>query len=191
MKKYLIIAVVLAAIGISVVTCSTRKNEPTVPVPTQPAQTPTPGTDGYWSVTSAGITFEWKVNGANLDCKLSAPTTGWVGVGFNSVGQMSGANIIIGYVSGGTATIADCYGVGHTHPLDTVDNITNKAGTDDGVTTTLTFTIPLANDANSQDFALAQDGTYWLIMTNGANGDDSVNSPTMPANRAKIQFQLF
>jgi hypothetical protein len=154
--------------------------------------TPTPGTDGYYSATTSGIIFEWKVNGSNLDCKVSAATTGWVAVGFNSAGVMEGANIVLGYVTGGnSAVIADMHGVSHTHPLDAIDNVTNKAGTDNGVTTEITFTIPMSNDANSQDFTLVQGNAYWLIMTNGANGDDTLGSGGMPPGRGTVQITLW
>lgn len=153
-----------------------------------PTTTPTP--DGYNSVTTSGITFKWKVNGANLDCKMSAPTTGWVAIGLNSAGQMNGANIVIGYVTGGTtAVIDDQKGGFHVHNPDTIDNVANVSGTESGGVTELVFTIPMADDANSQDLALVQGNTYWLITTNGSNGDDSFGS-FMPPNRGILQFQL-
>jgi hypothetical protein len=189
MKKFIVIAACLAAAGLFLVTCNTRSGEP-APSPT-PAQTPTPGTDGYWSASASGITLKWKVNGTNLDCKLSADTTGWVAAGFNSQGKMDGANIILGYVNGGGAVIADMHGVGHTHPADTVDNVTNRAGTDNGTTTEIIFTIPMANDANNEDFSLSQDGMYWLILTHGANGDDSLGLSAMPVGRGITQIQLY
>jgi hypothetical protein len=193
MKKMLLIAAVIIVFAGVVVTCTTNKGGAgPAPTPTAPAQTPTPGTDGYWSAVSSGFTFKWKVNGSNLDCKVSAATTGWVAAGLNTQGFMDGANIVLGYVTGGTtAAIADMHGVGHTHPVDTIDNVTNKAGTDDGVTTEITYTIPMTNDANGEDISLTEGNTYWLIMTAGANGDDTLGGSGMPVNRAKFQFQLF
>jgi hypothetical protein len=191
MKKIILITAVVFVFAAVMVTCTSKPPASPEVLPTA-VVTPVPGADGYWSATTAGVTFKWKVNGANLDCKLSAPTTGWVAVGFNNKPYMDGANIIIGYVTGGTtAVISDCKGSGHTHPVDTIDNITNKAGTDDGTTTQLTFTIPMADDANGQDFALTQDGIYWLIMTNGSNNDDTTTATVMPANRGTMQIQLF
>lgn len=189
MKKLIAIGAVILAAGILAASCNSRNDEPP-PFPT-PAQTPTPGADGYWSASTAGMTLKWKVNGANLDCKLSSDSTGWISAGFNSQGVMEGANIILGYVSGGGAVIADMHGVSHTHPADASDNVTNKAGTDNGTTTEIIFTIPMADDAASQDFGLSQGGVYWLIMTHGANGDDSLGLSAMPSVRGAVQFQLF
>ena len=183
MKNTILIIAVLSAASVLAVTCTTRLNEPPL--------SPLPDAQGFYSATAAGETLKWKVNGPSLDCKLSAPTTGWVAVGFNSQPLMEGANIIMGYVTGGTsAVLGDLHGVSHTHPADAVDNLTNKAGTDNGTTTEITFTIPMANDANSQDFALTQGGTYWLIMTYGANGDDTMGGSGMPLNRGTVKIVL-
>lgn len=191
MRKFIAVTAVLAAIVAVISTCNTRKNEPAGPLPTVSA-TPTPGTDGYWSATTAGITFKWKVNGANLDCKMSSSTTGWVAVGLNGSGVMDGANIIIGYVTGGsTAVIDDQKGGFHFHTPDTLDNLSNVSGTETAGTTELLFTMPLANDANSQDLSLVQGGTYWLIATNGGSGDDTLGAGGMPVNRGTLQFRLY
>ena len=48
--------------------------------------------EGYYFITdtSTEITFEWKSTGTTLDCAISAPTTGWVAVGFSTNGSMDG-----------------------------------------------------------------------------------------------------
>ncbi len=153
-----------------------------------PTVTPTP--DGFSTASAAGITFRWKVNGANLDCVVSAPTTGWIGLGFNSAAQMNGANIIIGYVSGGTTVVSDQFGGFHVHSPDVIDNTSAVSGTETGGITTLRYTIPLSNDANSQDFLLIPGNSYWIIMTNGLDGEDTISAPGMPANRGTVQVVL-
>jgi hypothetical protein len=191
MRKILLIAATVIVFAAALVTCTSKKIADPGPLPT-PVETPTPGTDGYWSASSGGFTFKWKVNGTNLDCKVSAATTGWVAAGLNTKAFMDGANIVLGYVTGGnTANIADLHGIGHAHQADTTDNVSNKAGTDDGINTEITFTIPMANDAASEDIGLTEGNTYWLIMTAGSNGDDTLGSSSMPPSRAKFQFQLF
>lgn len=200
MKKMAAV-ILLAACGTLLFTFCTKTNQPpgspspaatstesmTPTVTSAPTATETPG--GPHSVTIAGITFQWRVNGSYIDCTLTAATTGWIGVGFNNAAQMNGANIIIGYVSG-TPVITDQKGGFHSHAIDTTDNITNKNGTESAGTTQLFFTIPLADDSNSQDFTLVPGNTYWLIVTNGSNGEDTATAPGMPANRGTVQINL-
>jgi len=57
---------------------------------------------GFSEVTSSNITLKWKVEGANLKVRVSAPTSGWVAFGVIADPQnfMQGSNLIIGYYSG-------------------------------------------------------------------------------------------
>jgi plastocyanin len=112
--------------------------------------------------------------------RVSAPSTGWVSIGFNSMPRMEGSNIIIGYVVNDTACIQDNYGSGGwSHEPDIVaggvDNITDKSGSEGGGRTELRFTIPL-NSGDARDYALELDRTYSLILAYGPNGSDDFTS---------------
>ncbi|WP_051553755.1 DOMON domain-containing protein [Desulfobulbus elongatus] len=94
------------------------------------------------------MTFAWSVAGDNLAVKVSAPTIGWVAVGFNPTDIMKDANIVIGYVKDGKVEISDDVGTQPTqHSPDTkregTDNVTVVGGSETGNTTTLEFSIPL------------------------------------------------
>jgi hypothetical protein len=100
------------------------------------------------SLTVDQMTFAWSVVGENLAVKLSAPTTGWVAVGFNPTDMMKDANIIIGYVKDGKVEVSDDFGTQPTqHAADSkregADNVTLIGGSETGTTTTLEFSIPL------------------------------------------------
>ncbi len=56
--------------------------------------------EGYYEITGAKITLEWKIDGPDLEVILTAPTRGWVPVGFDPSSLMKDANLIIGYVKG-------------------------------------------------------------------------------------------
>jgi len=117
------------------------------------------------------VTFKWKVVGANLDCILSAPTNGWVAVGFSPSGNMDGSDYVIGYVTGGsTANIRDDHGSGHSHSADTTQNLTAMSGTEAAGTTTLYFTRAL-NTGDSQDMVLTQNMSIHLILAYGSSDD--------------------
>ncbi|MDR2549299.1 MAG: DOMON domain-containing protein [Desulfobulbus sp.] len=100
------------------------------------------------SLTAGQMSFAWSVAGDNLAVKLSAPTTGWVAVGFNPTDTMKDANIVIGYVKDGKVEISDDVGTQPTmHGQDVsrggTDNVTVIGGSETGNTTTLEFSIPL------------------------------------------------
>lgn len=166
MKRHIAV-LILAVAAILFASCNTKSSE-------APAAPVTLTCDAGYSCTQAGgVIFQWKVNGSNLDCKVKATTAGWVSVGFNTSGNcvMSGSNYIIGYVTGGsTASISDENGTGHNHSADSQQDVTNKAGTEAGGVTEITFTIPL-NSGDGQDMALTQGGSYCVILAYGP-GDD-------------------
>ena len=55
------------------------------------------------------IAFAWNIAGNSLAVKLTAETEGWVGIGFNPVSEMKGANFILGYVKNGRVELVDDY----------------------------------------------------------------------------------
>lgn len=112
----------------------------------------TPAELGDYSrgIAARDVRFLWRLQQDSLDVKLMAPTTGWVGIGFNPEipENMKGANFIIGYVKGGTARAFDHYGTAkNKHKDDTKlegqTNLSNLSGSEQDGKTVLEFTIPL------------------------------------------------
>jgi hypothetical protein len=163
MKKLLLLLAVLA-LAFAV---SCKKASPAGPT------VPSKDSNGYYSVSASGATFKWKIDGTNLDCELSAPTTGWVGVGFGPDGLMADAKgFVMGYVVSGTPTISEMYSVGHAAPQpDTVQNISNMTGTETGGTTEITFTLPM-NSGDPQDEVFTQNMNLYILLAYGPNGAD-------------------
>jgi hypothetical protein len=94
--------------------------------------------------------FLWTLGQDSIDIKLSAPTTGWVGIGFNpeTPENMKGANFIIGYVKGGTAQIFDHFGTTKNkhkedEKIEGRTDLSNLSGSEQDGRTVLEFTIPL------------------------------------------------
>ena len=105
-----------------------------------------PDTLGFVSVTAAGVTLKYKVDNTDLHCILSANTSGWISVGFNPSSMMMDANFIIGYVSGGTGSMRDDWGVSNTtHSSDIslggLDNTLQISSSESSGTTELEFMI--------------------------------------------------
>jgi len=139
-----------------------------------PGTTP-PDSLGYQSVTASGITLEFKIEGDNLHCKLSASTTGWVAVGFNPSQQMKDANFIIGYVDNGSGYIRDDFGVSNTvHEADInlggSEDITLLSSSEAEGITRLEFNLPL-DSGDSYDRTMEAGQSYPLILAKGSSDD--------------------
>jgi hypothetical protein len=116
-----------------------------------------------------------EVQGDNLLVEVSAPTTGWVAVGFKATRMMKDANIIMGYVDGGEVFLEDHFGVsnfGHKPDVELGGgrNVTLRGGSEDGTTTELAFLIPLAA-ADEYDVDLSPGETVKMICAYGATDD--------------------
>jgi hypothetical protein len=146
----------------------------------------------YQTVSTSGITLNYRVtqDSQNLDCQLSASTTGWVAVGFNPTETMQNGNIIIGYDQAGTTMIRDDWGTSQTtHAADTslggTDDIISFSSSENGGTTTLNFIIPL-NSGDSKDRPLVIGQSYPIILARGANGADNYTGMHAGAGFANI-----
>ena len=137
--------------------------------------------DDYNTRTVSNITLMWRTNDAqdSLLVKVSAPTAGWVAVGFDPAAAMQDANIIIGYVVNDTAYVRDDYGTGlYSHAPDTTlggtNDVADIAGSETGGVTEISFTIPL-NSGDAMDRVLVVGQSYSVILAWGT--DDSFDTP--------------
>lgn len=117
---------------------------------------------------NGNFSFEWQINGENLDVKLTAKTEGWVSVGFNPTDMMKDANILIGYVKDGQAVVEDHYGNSAVkHKKDKTQNVSNVSGKEENGITELSFTIPLSS-GDKEDYApIAKSGPTKVILAYG------------------------
>lgn len=109
---------------------------------------------GWQEQEVAGFTLRWATTGTNaLSVELTRPTTGWVAAGFDPDSMMFGANIIIGYYSGGTF-MRDDYGWQLTSHRDETllggtSDVVNDGGGEAGGEMEIKFTIPLDSGAST------------------------------------------
>lgn len=119
--------------------------------------------------------LKWSIEDANLSFSVSAPTDGWVAVGFEPDRMMMGANIIIGYVADGEAVVSDQTGVTTvTHGPDTenggTDDLIDRGGTESDGSTEIRFTIPL-DSGDSTDKPLSPGTEHTIILAYGDRDD--------------------
>lgn len=138
------------------------------------------GPDGYdHRIDVDDMQFNWRIAGETINIKLSADTTGWVGIGFNPSEEMKDANFIIGYVKKGKVKITDHFGTSkRQHEKDTKiggnRDLTNISGQEADGVTEIAFTIPL-NSQDSKDKALSIDRDTKVLLAYGT-GRDSFRS---------------
>jgi len=175
MKKFIIFFVmVVAAIGmLAAADMVINKTDGTdIVVPLDEIENITFSAMEYNEVTVEGITFQWMTDDEYLYGMVSAPTSGWVAVGFDPTNQMADANIIIGYVDGGMVSIRDDFGTSSTsHASDTslggTDNIMDPGGMEENGDTMISFKIPL-NSTDMYDQELIPGENYTIILAYGS-----------------------
>lgn len=121
------------------------------------------------------MTFSWTVETDKIHVKLSAKTTGWVGIGFDPEKAMQGANIIIGAVKKGKFKVEDHYGDkkrGHSSDkkLGGKDDVLNASGSEADGMTTISFSIPL-NTGDKYDKPISADGFTKIMLAYGGGKD--------------------
>ena len=104
---------------------------------------------GFSEAVAGDVTFQWKTGEDELEIYLSAPTEGWVAVGFNPTNMMQNANFIIGYVNDSGVKLRDDYGSWATSHAEDEKNggtsdFTILGGEEKDGTTVLHFSIPFA-----------------------------------------------
>ena len=156
---------------------------------------PEEGEGGVMTYSVEGFTFSWVMDPTSsdsLDVSITAPTTGWVAVGFEPVSFMSEANLIIGYVESDVPVIRDDYGTGQfTHDYDVnlggSSDIGSTNGSESAGETTLTFAIPY-DSGDQYDKVLEEGQTYTFIFAYGADGADDFTSPHVWAKSASFEL---
>ena len=114
--------------------------------------------------------FFWTLQGDNIDVMLTAPTNGWMGIGFNPEvpENMKGANFLIGYFKGGKAEVFDHYGTElkkhkEDEKIEGQSNLSNVSGSEQDGHTVLEFTVPLDSGDAMDKPVNAQSETIVLL----------------------------
>jgi len=94
-----------------------------------------------WSIS-------WVFKAETIEFTMSAPTTGWISLGFNPTRRMKDADYILAYVEDGKVYISDEYGTGSTsHKSDVSLGGKESAKAisfiESAQKTTITFSLPL------------------------------------------------
>ncbi len=123
------------------------------------------------SFQAGDISVDCSIEGDRLMITLSAPTAGWIAIGFQPTSMMKDANIIIGAVEDGKLIVEDHFGnSAFAHRPDTElggsRDVEAGSGSEEGGETTFTFAIPL-DSGDSYDNVLRSGETIKIILAYG------------------------
>ncbi|XP_037304540.2 DBH-like monooxygenase protein 2 homolog [Pungitius pungitius] len=106
----------------------------------------------------------------NITFKLAINTTGWVGLGFNSDGEMTGSDIVMGGVGASESYFRDYYATGNKRPLvDNQQSYTLLSLEETAGQTIMTFQRPVQL-CNDEDFYITAE-PLTLIYAYGTTDD--------------------
>lgn len=90
--------------------------------------------------STKAYTLHWNITSTTLYVGLTANVVGWMGFGPSPSGTMTGGDVAVTWVSGGTGFAYDYQTTGHTQPtLDSGNSVTFIAGSATGMAAFLLF----------------------------------------------------
>ncbi len=122
----------------------------------------------FKAITVNGMTFQWRFDKEQLQCRAIALTKGWVAIGFNTKDELSGTNLIMGAVEQDYVTIDDRFIVkpgDHRSIIDLggSEALVHRSGKEENDVTTISFSIPLSvND--KFHYNLYEGKEYYVLM---------------------------
>ncbi len=121
------------------------------------------------------MTVSWQIEGDVIHITASAPTTGWLAVGFNTEDTIVGANLIMGAVVDAAVHVEDRYVVAAGDPravteLGGISAVDAPAGSESQGQTTISFRMP-TQAVDAYHLALHQGSTLYLIAAYSVDDD--------------------
>ena len=120
------------------------------------------------SLKVGGMELSYTLRGDSVDISLSAPTLGWIGLGFNDQNSIVRSDLLLFHVVNGKTEAIDMHVVSAGNPKkDTAlggwHSIRIKGGQEMGNKTIVHFSIALHND-DWYDYQHELANDFWLIL---------------------------
>ncbi|XP_071534713.1 DBH-like monooxygenase protein 1 [Panulirus ornatus] len=110
-----------------------------------------------WLEETGAFVLQWTPREQDIEFRVTARTTGYIGFGLSSKPRMDGADIVVGWVHSGKAYLQDRHGLGNQEPA--VDNQRDwvlVSGYENHTHTVLIMSRPY-NTCDKQDHAISND----------------------------------
>lgn len=133
-----------------------------------------------------GMEFRWQLRPQEILITLSAPTTGWLAVGFNNHSGLKGTNLIMACVENNDVRLEDQYIV-RSGLHQTVTSLGGQSqtesisGTETTDSTLIRFRLHLLNDEHH--FKITAGTTYYVLLAYSRSDDfnhHSIMRETIP-----------
>lgn len=100
------------------------------------------------TIEKNGMKVRWRFHNDRIHFNISAPTTGWVAIGFNEKQGLEGTYLLMGRVSNGVAEVKEHFVVapGDYRPLEAFQApiaVTVAQGVEEAGATSLKFSVPV------------------------------------------------
>lgn len=138
-------------------------------------------TDGWQEAEKNGMLIRWKFGEQKVFFEISAPGSGWLGIGFNPSSGLSGTNLIMGAVlKDGSVRMSDRHIVapGEHHSIEEMGGksvLTDISGVQKGGLTKINFAMP-RDFSDKYHFALSAAKRYHLLIAYSREDDFSHHS---------------
>jgi len=141
-------------------------------------------------ITKNGMTVKWEFKADRIHFEISAPTAGWVTIGFNTHSGTKGAYLLMGHIVNDIPSVVEHYTLnpGNYKSLEALgksSNISDVSGKESDSTTRLTFSLPINKNSQYRK-TLKKDLSYYMIMA-FSQDDDFQHHSIM---RTSIQVKL-
>jgi hypothetical protein len=120
------------------------------------------------SIEVNGMTFSWAFDRGLLQCEASAPTAGWVAVGFNTKNELKGTNLIMGAIEQEFLNMEDQYIVKPGDHRSVIrlggsEAVTKRGGKEENGITTISFSLPQLS-SDKLHHQLIQGIEYYVLL---------------------------
>ncbi|WKN44533.1 DOMON domain-containing protein [Tunicatimonas pelagia] len=140
-------------------------------------------------VTVSNITFQYRLHADSLEIQVSAPTHGWVAVGFHNDAKLIGNDLLMFSVIDGMVVYQEYIRNWNDHPEDTAlggENSIDVIGyLEDETSTTVKFKIPI-NSGDSFDTIHQPNRDFYLLLAYSV--EDDFNHHSMVRKQIPYRF---
>ena len=142
------------------------------------------------NISKNGMSISWHHQNDRIYIEMSAPTDGWVAIGFNTHAGTTGTYLLMGHIINGKANVVEYYTTspGDYNPITTHGaqaKIQDIEGVEKGKSSTLKFSLPIL--ATSKYQRNLTEGTAYIMLIAYSREDDFKHHSMM---RTSVEVKL-
>ncbi|WP_339709842.1 DOMON domain-containing protein [uncultured Kriegella sp.] len=148
------------------------------------------GQEKLHTIKKNGMEVQWHREKDKIRFKMTAPTTGWVTIGFNEFNVIIGAYLLMGRVRQNETEVVEHFtiGPGNYVPIKTLDDkilVSEVSGVEAKSVTTILFSVAVSSTCTYQK-DLAAGTPYWMTLAYSLEDDYQHHSMMRTSVRIKL-----